>query len=217
MAAKHQDWLHADGPRLLITEGADDCHAIAALCVAHGLPQGAFVFHECGNDVRAIEKLLFAISRKLNYQAVGIVLDADQPDTAARWQQLQGKQTLQPYALPAAAEPDGTIIDGPPDHPRLGIWLMPDNVRCGMLEDFLLELADPDGIAAARDCIENVRGEPCAPFRDAHHSKAVIHTYLAWQDEPGKPLGQSITSHALRPHTPIAQTFTAWLTRLFNP
>ena len=38
----------------------------------------------------------------------------------------------------------------------------------------------------------------------------------AWQDEPGRPLGQAITKQALRPHTDIAVRFTDWLTRLFT-
>lgn len=46
-------------------------------------------------------------------------------------------------------------------------------------------------------------------------SKAVIHTYLAWQDEPDRPLGQAITKQALRPQTDIAVRFTDWLKALF--
>jgi len=36
-------------------------------------------------------------------------------------------------------------------------------------------------------------------FIPNHKSKAVIHTYLAWQNEPGMPLGQAITARALNP------------------
>ena len=216
MTSQNHDWLHADGPRLLLAEGIDDCHVIAALCKAHQLPDGAFVFYAGGSDTGAIRRMKAVLGRKSSYEAIGLVLDADQPDISVRWQQLQSLSELKPYGLPARPDPAGTIIDGPPDHPRLGIWLMPDNTSPGMLEDFLLHLAHPDGIAAARDTVAGVRGQPWAPFRDVHHSKAVIHTWLAWQDEPGKPLGQSITSHALRPHTPIAISFTDWLKRLFN-
>lgn len=217
MTRSGRDWTHSDGPKLLLVEGPNDCHVIASLCTAHSLPDQTCVFYEGGGDEGVLNRLKAVFGRRQNYEAIGIVLDADNPDVTTRWQQLCDQSELQAYPLPSAPEPDGTIIDGPPDHPRLGIWLMPDNSNPGMLEDFLLRLAHSDGRAAARQTVAGVRGQPWAPFRDAHHSKAVIHTYLAWQDEPGKPLGQSITSHALRPHTPIAQTFTAWLTRLFNP
>jgi hypothetical protein len=51
--------------------------------------------------------------------------------------------------------------------------------------------------------------------KEVHYSKALIHTYLAWQDEPGKTLGQSITSHVLQ-ETEIAQAFVKWLMLLFE-
>lgn len=54
-----------------------------------------------------------------------------------------------------------------------------------------------------------------ARFKAVQRSKAVVHTYLAWQDEPGKPLGQSITAQALRPDQPLAERFVDWLKRLF--
>ncbi len=44
----------------------------------------------------------------------------------------------------------------------------------------------------------------------------MIHTYLAWQDESGYPLGRAITRQALRPQTEIAIRFAHWLTRLFE-
>ncbi|MCC5649013.1 hypothetical protein LC609_04000 [Nostoc sp. XA013] len=53
-------------------------------------------------------------------------------------------------------------------------------------------------------------------FKPLDISKAVIHTYLAWQDEPDRPMGQAITKQALRPNTDIAIRFTDWLIRLFT-
>ncbi|BAC91019.1 gsl3078 [Gloeobacter violaceus PCC 7421] len=55
-----------------------------------------------------------------------------------------------------------------------------------------------------------------ATFKEVHRSKAVIHTYLAWCDEPGYPLGKAITSQSLQPQTSIARKFTDWLVRLFE-
>ncbi len=63
---------------------------------------------------------------------------------------------------------------------------------------------------------ESARQKGVTTFKEGRHSKALIHTYLAWQEEPGKPLGQAVTSHALRPQTEIARIFVNWLNRLFN-
>jgi hypothetical protein len=49
------------------------------------------------------------------------------------------------------------------------------------------------------------------------HAKALIHTWLAWQKEPGQPMGQAITAKALQSDTAIAAKFVDWLNQLFNP
>jgi len=53
-------------------------------------------------------------------------------------------------------------------------------------------------------------------FIDNHHSKAVVHTFLAWQDEPGMPLGQAITAKALDGNKPLAHNFSEFLKNLFK-
>ena len=92
---------------------------------------------------------------------------------------------------------------------------MPNNEDVGMLEDFLIDMAPQPSIQAVMDCLEMASANGHTAFKDLHQSKAVIHTYLAWQDEPGKPLGQSITARALRPETQTAKNFADWLMELF--
>jgi AAA15 family ATPase/GTPase len=46
--------------------------------------------------------------------------------------------------------------------------------------------------------------------------KGRIYTYLAWQKEPGKPLGQAITARYLDAAQPKAKEFADWLLLLFN-
>ena len=82
-------------------------------------------------------------------------------------------------------------------------------------EDFCAELAEPTSLTFARECVEQAHARNATTFKEVHHSKAVVHTYLAWHDEPGYPLGKAITRQALRPNTNIAVKFTDWLTYLF--
>jgi hypothetical protein len=49
-----------------------------------------------------------------------------------------------------------------------------------------------------------------------HCSKAFIHTWLAWQKDPGLPMGRAITAKALSADSAIAVSFVNWLNRLFN-
>ena len=53
-------------------------------------------------------------------------------------------------------------------------------------------------------------------FRDVDVPKAKMHTYLAWQDEPGRTLGQSITRRVLRADSPSCVTVVGWLRRLYS-
>ena len=202
-----------EGAKVLLVEGQDDCHVVWSLCNAYRVPE-IFGVYVCGSDAILLSRLSALIQRP-EMEIIGVVIDAD-TNIRGRWQSIRDKLQNYPYALPDAPEPDGTIIEGVEDRPRLGFWLMPDNVTPGMLEDFCRQLAPDDAIAFAEHCVTGAKEKLFATFRDVHRSKAVVHTYLAWQDEPGKPLGQSITARVLQPNTEIAGAFASWLKRLFG-
>ncbi len=205
----------SDEPRLLLVEGQDDFYVISALCEVGKIPEN-FVIFDCGSDEDVLNALNTLLLRSDLPEIIGVVIDADKPDVSCRWQSIQDKLQNYPYVLPNEPERDGTIIEGVEDMPRLGFWLMPNNVDPGMLEDFCWQLAPDNAIAFAEHCVTEAKEKLFATFRDVHQSKAVVHTYLAWQDEPGKPLGQSIKAKALTPEIEIAKTFTSWLQRLFD-
>ena len=214
MPVQHRERL-SDEPRLLLVEGADDFYVISALCEVGKLPEN-FVIFDCGSDKDVLNALNTLLLRSDLPEIIGVVIDADKPDVGTRWQSIQDKLQNYPYVLTNEPERDGTIIEGVEDMPRLGFWLMPNNVAPGMLEDFCWQLAPDDAIEFAEYCVTEAKERSFATFRDVHQSKAVVHTYLAWQDEPGKPLGQSIKAKALKPEIEIAKTFTSWLQRLFD-
>jgi hypothetical protein len=207
-----------EGKRVLLVEGKNDCHVIMGLCQKHEVPE-TFCIHACGSDDEVLKRL-GALILKEKSEIIGIVLDADipenKPDIMARWQQLMNKLQKYGYALPTQPDKEGTIHPQVNKYPRIGIWLMPDNQQTGMLEDFLKQLALPDTLATAQSCVKCARRRQVTHFKEVHLSKAEIHTYLAWQDEPGKPFGTAITAHVLQPNTEIAHIFTNWLKRLFS-
>lgn len=53
-------------------------------------------------------------------------------------------------------------------------------------------------------------------FRDVHESKAYIHTWLAWQKEPGKPMGQAITARYLDADALHARQLINWIRKLYD-
>lgn len=112
----------------------------------------------------------------------------------------------------------GTILDPPADKllPRVGIWIMPDNRSEGILEDFL-RFPVPEGSMLFDHVESSVAAIPEGEqlFGPLAVSKAVIHTWLAWQKEPGKPLGTAITARYLDPGVPEVGILVSWLNRLF--
>jgi hypothetical protein len=202
------------GKQVLLVEGKTDCHVILALCKHNNIPEN-FGIYQCGGDREVLKRLNALILQPDPPERIGVVLDADYSDSGSRWRQVREKIKNHGFSMPKQPAPKGTIIKGGEDIPVVGIWLMPDNRKGGLLEDFLMPMVPAKAVEAAAACVEKAESAGVTTFKPPHRSKAVIHTYLAWQDEPGRPPGQSITSLALRPDTEPAATFVNWLKRLF--
>ena len=197
-------------PRKLLVEGRDDAVVVANLCQAHQLPDA---FEIAGK--KGITDLLETLSTQLktsDLEVLGILVDAD-TDLQARWQSLRAHLTKEGYLVPDVPVSTGTILHVE-DKPTVGIWVMPDNHLPGMLEDFVATLI-PDGDALfpyAKECVQKL---PEQRFSPALRAKADIHTWLAWQEEPGLPFGTAITASYLDPRSVHAQGFISWLRALF--
>jgi len=85
-----------------------------------------------------------------------------------------------------------------------------------MLETFLSYLVPQDDNLWNRvlNCVGSIP-EDERLFRPQHKIKAQIHTYLAWQENPGRPMAQAITNRYLRAETAQAASFIAWIQSLF--
>ena len=94
---------------------------------------------------------------------------------------------------------------------------MPDNNQNGILEDFIAFLVPDSDVhwVRAESCINRI---PLAEsrFPPERRSKALIHTWLAWQEQPGRPLGQAITARYLDAEAPHAQQLIVWIRRLLD-
>lgn len=208
------DICKQDTDKVLLVEGDNDCHVVMSLCAAHTVPE-TFGIYQCGSDNGVLKRLNALISRPEPPQVIGVMLDADSPSLIGRWNSIKDKLGHYDYAFPPNPELNGTFVESTSEEPKLGFWLMPNNQDSGMLEDFCAELAEPSSLKFAQKCVEQAQTDSLTTFKLVHQSKAIIHTYLAWQDEPGFPLGRAITKQSLRPHTEIAVKFTDWLRKLF--
>jgi hypothetical protein len=209
-------WCKHEGETVLLVEGDNDCHVILSLCAKYRLPEN-FGIYECGSDSKAIKRLNALIASPAPPRVIGLVIDADRPDLGGRWESIRAKLAHYQYDFPNSPAPEGTIIEPNIETSRLGFWLMPNNQCSGMLEDFCSEMIELSVLSRVKDCVEIAKKKGITSFKDSHFAKAVVHTYLALQDEPGRPLGQSITTNVLRADTPTTQAFVDWLNRLYGP
>lgn len=203
-------------------EGATELRVIPYLMEANGIAWergGDPVVHIAPNNgadqllKRGVIKSELAAS---GLEALGVLIDAN-GDAGRRWSQIRDRCRNKFDGLPDEIPENGLNVDHR-DGPRFGVWIMPDNRFCGMLEDFLVRLI-PDEHGAlyclAQTCVAEAARNG-ASFKDTHMRKAEIHTWLAWQDEPGPQLHQAVKHRVLDPTKLESRAFVDWFRRLFG-
>ena len=53
-------------------------------------------------------------------------------------------------------------------------------------------------------------------YRDIDRNKAKVHTFLAWEENPGTSLYTAIVSRILNPDADIAKLFVVWIKSLYS-
>lgn len=200
--------------KMVLTEGTSDCHVIAALCKKHKLPDG-FTIYDCGSDDQVIKFLNASIAGATPPEILGVVIDADNPSLQGKWNKLKKVLEGHGYNVPDAPANGGTILEKE-GCTKVGVWLMPDNTVDGMLEHFCAKMASPESIDYAKNCALKAREDGIGNFIDNHIPKAIIHTFLSWQNSPGMPLGAAITAKTFNHNIEIANSFVLFLKTLFK-
>lgn len=210
-------------PKILLVEGEEDKRVIPQLIEANGVPWGenrdAWIVQikPCDGFGKMVKQDRIEVELKASgLKVLGIIADANN-HAEQRWKSLRnrclGSFPELPYELPAT----GLIHDNDAGL-RLGVWLMPDNRSRGMMETFLTYLV-PDDSDSVLKYAETARDEARvlgAPYKDVHADKAKIHTWLAWQDPPGRPLHNAVMERLLDPRSPHAAAFVKWFRSLFG-
>lgn len=198
----------------LLVEGNDDLHVIRSLCKKHDIPETFDIF-----DCKGITLLLDAIPVRLKQseiETLGIIVDAD-IDLNNRWESVSQILADKGYKVPETI-PTGGLILRENGKVTIGAWLMPNNNSNGMLEDFIRFLIPGRDtlLPVAESALDAIKDKNLNLYKDIHRSKALIHTWLAWQEDPGTPMGLSITKKYLDSSVKECTAFTDWLKELFK-
>jgi hypothetical protein len=198
----------------LLVEGRDDFHIVSAICNRHNL-QETFAIEDCDGIDNVFQQIPLRI--KLKDKRLGILVDAD-INLSRRWQQVTNLLSPLGYRVSEHPSVEGTILTSDENECLVGIWLMPNNQASGMIEDFAQILIPQDNLlrSHAERIVSEIQDSGLAPFMEAHRSKALICTWLSWQESPGTPIGQAITKSYLDHNHELCLKFVDWLNALFN-
>ncbi len=217
---------------VMLVEGPDDYHVLQHLLTVQGvnqqvsyrlegrptasLPPKEIVFKASGGVNQVLDNLKIQVKIVGETKCLGVVVDADL-DLVARWQSLRNILVNAGYqAVPMQPDAQGTIVEHE-EKPRIGVWIMPNNTLPGKVEDFIALLV-PTADNLWKRAELNVQQIPLAERRFTENAfiKAHVHTWLAWQEIPGLPMGQAIRERWLDANEPNALQLISWLRRLFD-
>lgn len=207
-----------DSPNVLLVEGSNDQQFIYQLTNRAGIPRGEYKIPswEEGGGLQTVIDSLAGFFVGSNVQRLGIVVDADDVPSD-HWRSVVSRLEQHGYHLPPEPAAGGLVHQEPGKQITVGVWLMPDNGSQGMLEDLASQLL-PSGDLLWPQAVEAVAriSQLERRFKPTYKMKAQLHTWLAWQEEPGTPLGLAMKRGYLKDDAPLAAKFVSWLKRLFE-
>ena len=198
--------------RILLVEGPDDKHVVLHLRDRHQLKSTFSI-----EDKEGFPNLRSSIPNEIKVngrRVVGILVDAND-NVNDRWQAITDQLQKANIQAPKSPNSSGTIIAGQDGRPRVGIWLMPDNIASGELENFVTQMIPTDDPVWPRSqgYIDNIP-EAERKFSKSKTPRAKLHAWLAAREDPRK-MGSAIGVCDLDSNGPLCQNFLAWLMRLF--
>ncbi len=202
--------------KVLLVEGINDKHVINNLLKIHNSELADEITIRDKQGITNILETL-KIEVEANQDFLGIVVDAN-ASLDSRWQSLTDRLKEVGYSK-TSVNPlkSGLILESEDFLPKLGIWVMPNNELVGKIENFIRLLVAKEKEPLWKIVETSVNDIPNEHklFAEKDLIKAQVHTFLAWQDEPGRPMGESITRRYFKPDAPEAQKFISWLKLLF--
>lgn len=206
----------------LHVEGADDMPAILHLLIGHGMNYDRDPRPGEYPDVKGVggkSKLLEGVEtaiRVSNDRTVGFVLDANS-SLQDCWNAVSARLRRVGMEPPGVIPENGFIGEAEKYRARVGVRLVPDNRRPGALESFLRDLvAEGDPLLPYAEKSTDRAKDPGAGFSRNDTDNAVLHTWPAWQQEPGLRYGTAIRARYFRADSPAAPAFVTRFRAVFD-
>ena len=196
--------------RLLVVEGFDDKHVIKHL-LAKSDSNLDFEIKDVGGYPRLLQSINPEVKAP-GRERLGFLLDADD-DLNGHWIKVREELIRAGVAPPDRLSRDGCIFG---DGLIVGVWVMPNNISSGELENFVIEMLPVDDSVwpLAVKYIDSVP-ENERKFRIEKSDKAKLHAWLSTRKRPGK-MGAAIRADDLIVANQLSKNFLRWLEDLYS-
>jgi hypothetical protein len=199
---------------MILVEGDNDRYFLYNLCQRVDFQPTFKVEKE-----DSIQKTIYRFATELKgnrQQPLGLIVDADFDAENRKLELIEEIRNYYPITLEDFTE-EGLIVK-PANEEKFGIWIWPDNNENGILEDLYLMLVQDNDLLLneAKRVVDNLPNIEPIRFKPQHKSKAIVHSWLAWQDNPGSPIGASIQRSVIDLNRPVIHKFKTWLQNLYS-
>lgn len=198
----------------LLVEGKDDQHVIWALCEKFTVTE-SFDVIDCQGITKLYEQLPIRF-KQAQVDTIGLIIDADS-EVKNTWKSVSALLSSQGFTIPQTIPIEGLILKNNSGI-KIGVWIMPNNNDNGMLEDFISFLVPKEDkiLPIVNDTLTNIESQGLNQYSLIHKSKAMIHSWLSLQADPGIPMGLGITKRYLTTDEETCLKLINWLKELYS-
>ena len=174
------------------------------------------------NSKEDVFKLLPGLLKRIEakeLERLAVVVDADKAEhgsgyekTIARFVQIF---TEYGFALEESST-NGLLFKHSDELADIGVWIMPNNQRDGILEEFIKECVSETEQSLFNYAVQVVESLPePKKFAKHHYSKAEVATWIAWQKPPEYGLYTAVKNNLLNTENALFQKLQNWLQQVF--
>lgn len=214
--------------KLLYVEGPNDMWVTISLRQQYSHEEDVVVDAKEGCE-QALMAFSLKISNPTTTKRLGLIIDAD-TDINARYaeiiKELRETSNLS-IDVSELANNNGLIKEIKRDSGdiiKIGIWIMPNNMKAGRIEDFLFEKIEEDNklfkqveplINTLEQNAEKDKDIVNYMYLSKHRDKAKLHTFMAWSNPPDLSMGMAVKKGFFPVESETEKKFRAWIENLF--
>lgn len=152
---------------------------------------------------------------------LGIIIDADHVKDQSGIQKTKENlaEKLAPHGYTLVETAEGIIAKNNDGLIDIGIWIMPNNISDGNIENWIEELVDHKEIPLyekAQKAVSELKEENLQKFKESRVKKAQLATWFAWQKSPGHGLDFFFDTPLIDVNHIQYTNFCTWFKRTFG-